>query len=320
MPVSFLSSIASAAGVTMVTESGDKTFFVCALLAARGSKLKVFCGAYLALVVQTVACVLVAELFANRARSIAYRRYRWDLIIGGAALLVFGVLGIWEGLRKPPVPNEQELEDDQEMDNLDDFIAGLDADKRKTSRLSQILEHVQHNQDALLKLETLADDVYTDLETANPCSDHGSHGSPDHHGLDKTAYRPREELQDPLTGRRFSAYSQSLKTLNDAATLIHNTGADGRIMLKAFSAVFAAELGDRSMFSTIALAATENVWGVTIGVLIGHFCVNLAGVCCASLICRYVSERTTTLFGGFLFTVFGLVSLYEALQVYLTAP
>ncbi|MCY6492350.1 TMEM165/GDT1 family protein [Leptolyngbya sp. GGD] len=80
------------------------------------------------------------------------------------------------------------------------------------------------------------------------------------------------------------------------------------IMLEAFTLTFIAEWGDRTQITTMALGASKNLIGVTLGAILGH------AICCAiavfggRLIASRISERTVTIVGGLLFFVFAIVT------------
>lgn len=83
------------------------------------------------------------------------------------------------------------------------------------------------------------------------------------------------------------------------------------VILESFGLTFFAEWGDRTQFATIALAAANNPFGVTIGAVLGHAICAAIAVICGRLICGRISERTITALGGVLFLVFAAVGLFE---------
>jgi Ca2+/H+ antiporter, TMEM165/GDT1 family len=80
------------------------------------------------------------------------------------------------------------------------------------------------------------------------------------------------------------------------------------IMLEAFTLTFIAEWGDRTQITTMALGASSQAIGVTLGAILGH------AICCAvavfggRLIASRISERTVTIVGGLLFFIFAIVT------------
>ncbi|MEH2178432.1 TMEM165/GDT1 family protein [Nostoc sp.] len=83
------------------------------------------------------------------------------------------------------------------------------------------------------------------------------------------------------------------------------------IVTKAFVLTFMAEWGDRTQIATIALAASNNPIGVTIGAILGHALCAAIAVIGGKMIAGHISERQLTLIGGYLFLVFGVVAAIE---------
>ncbi|MGI0488319.1 TMEM165/GDT1 family protein [Pantanalinema rosaneae CENA516] len=83
------------------------------------------------------------------------------------------------------------------------------------------------------------------------------------------------------------------------------------VVLQAFALTFAAEWGDRTQIATIALAASNNPWGVTVGATLGHAICAAIAVIGGRFVSGRLSERTVTLLGGILFLIFGIVALVE---------
>ncbi len=83
------------------------------------------------------------------------------------------------------------------------------------------------------------------------------------------------------------------------------------ICLKAFALTFLAEWGDRTQIATIALAASNNAIGVTLGAILGHAACAVLAVLGGRFIAGKISERTITFIGGGLFLLFGAIALVE---------
>jgi Ca2+/H+ antiporter, TMEM165/GDT1 family len=86
------------------------------------------------------------------------------------------------------------------------------------------------------------------------------------------------------------------------------------VLIQAFGMTFLAEWGDRTQFTTIALAAANDPIGVTVGAILGHAICAAIAVQCGRYACSRLSERLLTRMGGGLFLGFGLVSLVEILR------
>lgn len=83
------------------------------------------------------------------------------------------------------------------------------------------------------------------------------------------------------------------------------------ICLEAFTLTFVAEWGDRTQIATIALAASNNPIGVTIGAILGHTICALIAVLGGRLIAGRISERMVVFLGGVLFLIFGAAAWWE---------
>lgn len=87
------------------------------------------------------------------------------------------------------------------------------------------------------------------------------------------------------------------------------------ILTQAFGLTFIAEWGDRTQFTTIALAAANHPLGVTAGAIIGHSICAALAVLCGRLICGRISERTVTVIGGGLFLLFASIGLLRLMHL-----
>jgi Ca2+/H+ antiporter, TMEM165/GDT1 family len=93
------------------------------------------------------------------------------------------------------------------------------------------------------------------------------------------------------------------------------------IWLQVFSLTILAEWGDRTQISTIALAASSNAVGVTIGAIAGHSICAMIAVVGGRAIAGKISERMMTAIGGVLFLIFGIVAAVEgSLSVSIPIP
>jgi Ca2+/H+ antiporter, TMEM165/GDT1 family len=83
------------------------------------------------------------------------------------------------------------------------------------------------------------------------------------------------------------------------------------VCVEAFTLTFLAEWGDRTQIATIALAASNNPIGVTLGAILGHTLCALIAVIGGCLIAGRISEQVIVALGGVLFLIFGTVAWWE---------
>ena len=113
-----------------------------------------------------------------------------------------------------------------------------------------------------------------------------------------------------------SVWSNSWHAVQSRASFIPDIAAGkvGALLASTFTLVFAAEWGDKSFLATIALAASADPVGVTLGAVAGHGVATGFAVLGGSLLSRSVSEQAVQYLGGSLFLVFAAGSLYDIYQ------
>lgn len=77
-----------------------------------------------------------------------------------------------------------------------------------------------------------------------------------------------------------------------------------------FALVFAAEFGDRSFISTIALSAAQNPVSVAGGAIAAHAAATGLAVSGGAVIAKYLSEKIIGIIGGTLFIVFAITTAF----------
>lgn len=106
MDYSFLHAFIASISVIIVSELGDKTFFIAAIMAMRHSRLVVFIGAIGALGLMTVLSV-----FLGYATTVIPRKYTF--YISTALFAIFGLKMLKEGYEMDPNEGQEELEEVQ---------------------------------------------------------------------------------------------------------------------------------------------------------------------------------------------------------------
>jgi len=89
---------------------------------------------------------------------------------------------------------------------------------------------------------------------------------------------------------------------------------DIKILLTVFTAVFVAELGDKTQLATLLFAADKNVnkWIIFLGASLALIAASGIGVLVGGLVSQYVSERYLHYLAGVGFIGIGIWTLINA--------
>jgi len=89
---------------------------------------------------------------------------------------------------------------------------------------------------------------------------------------------------------------------------------DIKILLTVFTAVFVAELGDKTQLATLLFAADKNVnkWTIFIGASLALIVASGIGVLVGGLVSQYVSEKYLHYLAGVGFIGIGIWTLIKA--------
>ncbi|QDZ17844.1 GDT1 family protein [Chloropicon primus] len=208
------SGFTSAFSLIFVSEIGDKTFFLAALLAAQNSKALVFAGAMGALSLMSVISVTIGYVFQKLP---GFFNSSFPITEYASIVLLF-----------------------------------------------------------LFGVQSLRDAFSSDAKDSS-----------------------EEELEDAKETLRMKGEDQVMEKSKSAMSVI----------LSTLFIIFVAEWGDRSMFATIALVASQNPIGVAVGSIVGHFAATLIAIAGGAMLSKHLSEKVLKMTGGVLFLMIGMATL-----------
>ncbi|XP_042225346.1 transmembrane protein 165-like isoform X11 [Homarus americanus] len=247
--VNFLNAFIAALSMIIVTELGDKTFFIAAIMAMNHPRVTVFSGAMFALAIMHMLSAMFGYVITWIPR--VYTFYASSVLFA-----IFGLKMLREGWKMKPDEGQEELEE-----------------------------------------------VQSDLRRRE---DDYRHGSVEEGAVTYTPdSRESGEAMFPREGRSLEESGAGSRRGGRKRVFV----LQSRIFLQAFTMTFLAEWGDRSQIATVVMAAREDVSGVIVGGLLGHFlCTGLA-VVGGRIIAARISIRTVTIIGGITFLIFAASAL-----------
>ncbi|CAI7663468.1 unnamed protein product [Penicillium manginii] len=267
-----LHSLLFAFTMIIVSEIGDKTFLVAALMAMRHPRLVVFTSAFSALIAMTVLSAVLGHAVPTLIPKSVTK------FMAAILFLVFGAKMLKEGREMSPDEGvgEEMREVEQELEEKEQ------EQIRMGRRRSSVTPHNLEAGRAGGRPKSRGNRLPSPPESISSSSSRGS--------------SPQPRLKECMSG-----VSNLLSLLLSPA------------WVQTFVMTFLGEWGDRSQIATIAMAAGQDYWWVTIGAITGHGICTAAAVIGGRAIAGRVSMRVVTLGGAAAFLVFGVIYLIEGL-------
>lgn len=261
----FIHAFVASISVILVSEIGDKTFFIAAIMSMTNSRLLVFGGAILALALMTV----MSTVFGIAAQIIPpiYTHY-----ISIGLFVIFGLKMLWDGYKMSPNVAKEEMEEVQSDLRVreNQLKRDLQARREELPKRKAINEEPNPS-DTRLSIE---DDKTRMRNRSNRSSDDSGSG---------TDESVAEELSIPSSSNNqvatiYGGINEGLekkpentldnsdvengdKDVTDPNEEKHKQKLSAyikfRVFMQAFTMTFVAEWGDRSQITTIVLSATE---------------------------------------------------------------
>ncbi|RYP77775.1 hypothetical protein DL771_000872 [Monosporascus sp. 5C6A] len=261
--------------LTMIlfSEVGDKTFLVAALMAMKHDRVVVFSAAFGALLVMTV----LSAVLGHTVPALIPKRVTAFLAAG--LFFVFGAKLLREGM-------------------------AMDPNEGVTAEMQEVEQELQEKEHEALKQGRRGSSVppYA-LEM-------GLNRSRKSRSQSRFPTPPRSPSMSPprSPSPRGGFVGGVIVGLSNLFSLLLSPA-----WVQTFVMTFLGEWGDRSQIATIAMAAGQDYWWVTLGALVGHaFCTGVA-VLGGRAIAGKVSLKVVTVGGAIAFLVFGFIYLFDAL-------
>jgi len=316
--------------VILVSEIGDKTFFIAAILAMRNNKLVVLLAALSALYVMTILSGLLGWVVTTFIpREITY--YTCTAIMFAFALKMF-----WEAWRM----DEDEMEEtkrevEQELAELDGSriqanTAREEGDGGSVCPTGE--ENAGYEGPGVLHVPTTPQSPSdSQIQPQIQPQSQPQHQSQFHpQTLPQSEPQPQVvyESQPQLNAQEDKSPDEEGKKTKKKNGEIGwvNTAIDRgckenswfgkkclkifKLFVNTFSLTFIAEWGDRSQLATIVLAGINDVTGVILGGCLGHSVCTGAAVLAGAIIAKYVSIRKITFLGALVFLGFAIASIF----------
>ncbi|QPH17554.1 hypothetical protein C2857_002415 [Epichloe festucae Fl1] len=254
----------------LVSEIGDKTFLVAALMAMKHDRMVVFSAAFGALLVMTV----LSAVLGHAVPTLIPKRLTSFLAAG--LFFVFGAKLLNEGMKMDP--NE-----------------GVSAEMHEVEQeLAEKEKQMGHGK----KGEMSAYSLEMGLGARNSRS------------KSRFPSPPRSPSQSPTRSpsRRSGSMTGVVQGVGNLCSLLLSPA-----WVQTFAMTFLGEWGDRSQIATIAMAAGQDYWWVTLGATCGHAICTGVAVIGGRAIAGRVSLKMVTVGGAVAFLIFGFIYFVEAL-------
>lgn len=122
-----------------------------------------------------------------------------------------------------------------------------------------------------------------------------------------------DELEELNDDEGFTSPPQGKGVQNNMKIKKKKNVPSSQIILTIFSLVFAAEIGDRSFLSTVALSATRNPLAVAVGAISAQSLTTIIAVIAGVILSKYLSEKVIGYLGGSLFLLFAITTGWKLL-------
>ncbi|GAD92323.1 UPF0016 domain protein, putative [Paecilomyces variotii No. 5] len=259
------------------SEIGDKTFLVAALMAMRHPRLLVFSAAFSALITMTVLSAVLGHAVPTLIPK------SFTNFLAALLFLVFGAKMLKEARDMSPDEGVGEEMKEVEME----------------------LEEKEQQQRSQMGRRRSSISPYA-LEAGRVGGRRKSRSSANR--LPSPPDSPSSSSSRSSSPAPSASWQSVLVGFNNLFSFLLTPA-----WVQTFVMTFLGEWGDRSQIATIAMAAGQDYWWVTVGAISGHGICTAAAVIGGRAIAGKVSMRVVTFGGAISFLIFGLIYLFEAI-------
>ncbi|WWC71709.1 uncharacterized protein I206_105667 [Kwoniella pini CBS 10737] len=284
----------------VVSEIGDKTFLIAAIMATRHPRVTVFGGAFASLVIMSILSAALGKVILGLIPKV------WTLWAASLLFLVFGIKMLQESFQMSGGNSHIQEEMREVEEELEEDSAFHDShNARGTSNSSSSSQ---------IPLENLEEGRISNKHLNDSPSRKRS-SSPSFNNIKQ---KNGPSIHFPLSGKSNNTSNVGpVEVKNWIIILKENLRNTIQLMTnpvfaQAFVLTFLGEWGDRSQITTIAMGGAHSVPVIAFGTILGH------GLCTAGAVIggRYLSTKISvkhiSLIGSAAFIIFAFLYSLEA--------
>ncbi|WVW85817.1 hypothetical protein I302_107855 [Kwoniella bestiolae CBS 10118] len=278
----------------VVSEIGDKTFLIAAIMATRHPRVTVFGGAFASLVVMSILSAALGRVILGLIPKV------WTLWAASILFLIFGLKMLQESFSMSSGSSHMQDEMREVEEELEEDSAVHDTHNARGTSSNIPLESLEEG-------KVLSGGGAADIPS-----------SPSTRTSKLPKYKSGPSIHFPLSGSKSNGggvgpleernWSVAFKErCRNTLQLLTNP-----VFAQAFVLTFLGEWGDRSQITTIAMGGAHSVPVIAFGTILGH------GLCTAGAVIggRYLSTKISvkhiSLLGSAAFIIFAFLYALEA--------
>ncbi|KAK8854929.1 hypothetical protein IAR55_003668 [Kwoniella newhampshirensis] len=294
-------ALAQAFVMIVVSEIGDKTFLIAAIMATRHPRLTVFGGAFASLVVMSILSAALGRVILGLIPKV------WTLWAASILFLVFGAKMLQEAFNMAGGSSHIQEEMREVEEELEEDSAVHDSHNARGANSSSIPLEALEEGGGGGGLSSMVDH----RRSSSPSTTFAARSASPRPG------RSGPSIHFPLSGSGGVGPMSKQQGKHWIVAVKENVRTGLQVMTnpvfaQAFVLTFLGEWGDRSQIATIALGGAHSVPVIAFGTILGH------GLCTAGAVMggRYLSTKISvkhiSLLGAAAFIIFAFLYAVEA--------